>query len=120
MAEVHAALLKATGLSPPIFADLLAADMTSVGGRQVVAVGSLFEQDRVTDLIHIGGDILSVSLDRALRMLTASAEQTAAVTQQMQPAGTDRSGYLLPKRLFNVQVPGRVYHQRGRRPAHRL
>ena len=104
MAEVHAALLKATGLSPPIFADLLAADMTSVGGRQVVAVGSLFEQDRVTDLIHIGGDILGVSLDGALSMLTASAEQTAAVTQQMQPAGTDRSGYLLPKRLF--KYPG--------------
>ena len=57
MAEVHAALLNATGLSRPIiFADLLAADMTSVGGRQVVAVGSLFKEDRVTDLIHIGGD----------------------------------------------------------------
>ena len=104
MAEVHAALLNATGLSRPIFADLLAADMTSVGGRQVVAVGSLFKEDRITDLIHIGGDILGVSLNFALHMLSASAEQAAAVTQQMQPAGTDRSGYLLPKCLF--KYPG--------------
>ena len=100
MAEVHAALLNATGLSRPIFADLLAADMTSVGGRQVVAVGSLFKEDRVTNLIHIGGEVLGLSLDGALSMLAAGAEQAAAVTQQMQPAGTDRSGYLLPKRLF--------------------
>ena len=105
MAEVHAALLNASGLSRPIiFADLLAADMTSVGGRQVVAVGSLFKEDRVTDLIHIGGDTLGVPLNGALLMLSASAEQAAAVTQEMQPAGTDRSGYLLPKRLF--KYPG--------------
>ena len=100
MAEVHAALLNNTGLSPPIFADLLAADMTSVGGRQVVAVGSLFEDDTVTDLIHIGGDILGVQLTHALSMLHPNAEQTAAVTLQMQPAGKHRSGYLLPKTLL--------------------
>ena len=101
MAEVHAALINNTGLSPPIFADLLAADMTSVGGRQVVAVGSLFEDDTVTDLIHIGGDILGAQLTLALSMLNANAEQTAAVMRQMQPAGKHiRSGYLLPKTLL--------------------
>ena len=63
MAEVHAALLNASGLSRPIiFADLLAADMTSVGGRQVVAVGSLFKEDRVTDLIHIAETLLASAL----------------------------------------------------------
>lgn len=105
MGEIHAALIKlARPELPVMFADLFPGDMTPYGGQKVQSVTSLFDSpDTVTDVIHVGGDTLGVTLNAALEAFPDHAEEMAAVRQRWRAHGlsnSTRSAYLLPKQLF--------------------
>ena len=103
MAEVAAALIQRYSskhqfaLPPPIFADILPADMRGYGGQRVHSISRLFGGNVTTDLVLVGGDVLGVPLSVALLMSKGSAQQQAALNRVMPAIG---SAYVLPTTRF--------------------
>ena len=105
MAEVHRALIQITRPELSlVFADLLAADMTPYGAQKVEAITDLFgSPEYITDVIHVGGDTLGVTIDSGLDMIggsktvqTRARKKWLALDFELE----NRSAYLLQKLLF--------------------
>jgi len=105
---------------PVVVAGLAERDLTQCGGHRVAALARLAEQwgDRRTDLIHVGGELLTCSLYEAAVMTLPPAEAQAAVAHHDEDARQawaegllglrQQVAYLAPKALF--RRPGRFLH----------
>jgi len=82
----------------------IGANMTRYGGRNVVAVSSLFRTAAKIDVVHVGGDTLGVTMEYALKMQGLSVSERKQLLTEMKTLDgnlLNRSAYLLPKALFH-------------------
>ncbi len=101
----HCAVARYRGRAP-VFAGLVARDLTAFGGHHVEALADVLEALRngPADFVHVGGEVLTTTAWEAAVMLQTSADATAAIAaydrgpkaRRTWAAGTLRSDRLVP------------------------
>jgi hypothetical protein len=87
------------------FCDILSRDMTSHGGMNVRSVFDFVDSDQEVDVIHVGGETGSCSIDNAVHMFQPQSSHYHEMKRLNEYKKRYNLAYLLPKTIF--KNPGR-------------